>query len=188
MTLVGYARVSTMDQDPDLQVRALTAAGVDPQRVYLDRASGMKTARPELARALDYLRPGDVLVVWKLDRLGRSVPHLVTTLNGLRERGVEFRSLTEQMDTTTAQGRLLFGLLAVLAEFERELIRERVVAGLAAARANGRHGGRPRALAAAQVRQIRLARAQHPPVPVSELAAAFGVGRATVYRVLESAA
>jgi DNA invertase Pin-like site-specific DNA recombinase len=183
MTLVGYARVSTHEQDPQLQTDALSAAGCE--RIYLDVASGARAERPELAAALDYLREGDQLVVWKLDRLGRSLSHLITTLDGLRERGVAFRSLTEGIDTTTAHGQLLFAVLGAFAQFERELIRERVTAGLAAARAAGRRGGRPRALRPSQLRYVQ--RQYGARTPVAELARELGVGRATIYRALAAA-
>jgi DNA invertase Pin-like site-specific DNA recombinase len=143
--LVGYMRVST-DGDRqvlDLQRDALLAAGVDERHVFEDRASGSRDDRAGLGKALAFIRPGDCLVVWKLDRLGRSLPHLLTTVTGLRERGVAFRSLTEQIDTTTPQGELLFHIFGALAQFERALIQERVQAGLAAARRRGRRGGRP---------------------------------------------
>ena len=139
--LLGYARVSTGDQHPDLQVDALEAAGC--YRVFVDTASGALAARPALDQLLDQLRPGDTLVVWKLDRLGRSLRHLVDTIAGLADRGVGFRSLQEQVDTTTSGGKLVFHIFAALAEFERDLVRERTSAGLAAARARGRTGGRP---------------------------------------------
>jgi DNA invertase Pin-like site-specific DNA recombinase len=147
--LLGYARVSTTDQQPQLQVDALTAAGC--YRVFAETASGARTDRPTLEQLLDQLRPGDTLVVrpgdtlvvWKLDRLGRSLRHLVDTVTGLAERGVGFRSLQEAIDTTTPGGKLVFHVFAALAEFERDLIRERTAAGLAAARARGRRGGRP---------------------------------------------
>lgn len=138
----GYARVSTTDQDPALQLAALRDAGVSEEHLMIDHTSGAKIDRPGLSDLLERIGPGDTLVVWKLDRLGRSMPDLVTTLNQLGERGVEFRSLTESgMDTTTAQGRLLFGVSAVLAEFERSLNQERTRAGLEVARAQGRIGG-----------------------------------------------
>src|SRR5918911_5738013 len=140
--LLGYARVSTGDQNLDLQRDALTAAGC--YRVFADTASGALTVRPELDRLLDQLRPGETLVVWKLDRLGRSLRHLVDTVTGLAERGIGFRSLQEAIDTTTPGGKLVFHVFAALAEFERDLIRERTSAGLAAARAPGRHGAAPR--------------------------------------------
>jgi len=146
--LVGYMRVST-DGDRqvlDLQRDALLAAGVDERHLFEDHASGSREDRAGLAKALAFLRPGDCLVVWKLDRLGRSLPHLLTTVNDLKERGIAFRSLTEQMDTTTPQGELLFHVFGALAQFERSLTQERVRAGRAAARRRGRRGGRPSAI------------------------------------------
>ncbi len=131
-------------QATDLQRDALLAAGVDPRHVFEDKASGARQDRPGLKAALEYVRSGDCLVVWKLDRLGRSLPHLIQIVMTLQEKGVAFRSLTEQMDTTTAHGELLFGLFGALAQYERALTRERVVAGLAAAQRRGRRGGRPR--------------------------------------------
>ena len=139
--LLGYARVSTADQQPQLQVDALEHAGC--YRVFTETASGARSDRPVLEQLLDQLRPGDTLVVWKLDRLGRSLRHLVDTVTGLADRGIGFRSLQEAIDTTTPGGKLVFHVFAALAEFERDLIRERTSAGLAAARARGRHGGRP---------------------------------------------
>jgi DNA invertase Pin-like site-specific DNA recombinase len=146
--LVGYMRVSTEGdrQVLDLQRDALLAAGVDERHLYEDHASGSRGVRAGLTKALAFLRPSDCLVVWKLDRLGRSLPHLLATVNELRERGVAFRSLTEQMDTTTAQGEFLFHVFGALAQFERALTQERVMAGLAAARRRGRRGGRPVAI------------------------------------------
>lgn len=141
---VGYARVSTRDQNPDMQVDALNAAGCE--RIYQDVASGAKTARPAFDELLGQLRAGGVLVVWKLDRMGRSLKHLVELVGSLMERKVGLLSLNDPVDTTNAQGRLVFNLFASLAEFERELIRERTQAGLTAARARGRVGGRPRGL------------------------------------------
>ncbi len=143
--LVGYMRVST-DGDRqvlDLQRDALIAAGVDERHLFEDRISGSRTDRAGLAKALAFAKPGDCLVVWKLDRLGRSLPHLLVTVTGLKERGIAFCSLTEQMDTTTPQGELLFHVFGALAQFERSLTQERVRAGLAAARRRGRRGGRP---------------------------------------------
>ena len=143
--LVGYMRVSTDGnrQVLDLQRDALIAAGVDERHLFEDRVSGSRTDRIGLAKALAFAKPGDCLVVWKLDRLGRSLPHLLVTVTGLKERGIAFRSLTEQMDTTTPQGELLFHVFGALAQFERSLTQERVRAGLAAARRRGRRGGRP---------------------------------------------
>ncbi len=139
---IGYARVSTSDQSLNLQQDALHAAGCG--QVFTDVGSGVRTERPGLSAALQTCRPGDILVVWKLDRLGRSLPDLVQTIRNLAERGIGFQSLQEQIATTTAGGKLIFHLFASLAEFERDLIRERTKAGLAAARARGRRGGRPR--------------------------------------------
>ena len=141
---IGYARVSTRDQKPDLQLDALKAAGCE--RVYQDVASGAKTARPALDELLGQLRAGDVVVIWKLDRMGRSLKHLVELVGSLMERHVGLLSLNDPIDTTSAEGRLVFNLFASLAEFERELIRERTQAGLTAARARGRVGGRPKGL------------------------------------------
>ena len=143
--LVGYMRVSTDGdrQVMDLQRDALLAAGVDERHLYEDRASGNRGDRAGLSNALGFLRAGDCLIVWKLDRLGRSLPHLLATVTGLKARGIAFRSLTEQMDTTTAQGELVFHIFGALAQFERSLIQERVQAGLAAAARRGRRGGRP---------------------------------------------
>lgn len=141
--LIGYARVSTADQNPDHQIDALTRAGVDPADIYLDRASGAKASRPELAKALASAnRRGDQLVITRLDRLGRSVLHLVTLGAALQERGVGLRVLEQSIDTTTAEGRAMFGMLSVLAELQRELIIANTRDGLNAARARGRKGGR----------------------------------------------
>src|SRR5688572_6179233 len=142
--LLGYARVSTADQQPQLQVDALQDAGC--YRVFTETASGARTDRPTLQQVLDQIRPGDTLVVWKLDRLGRSLRHLVDTVTGLADRGIGFRSPQEAIDTTTPGGKLVFHVFAALAEFERDLIRERTADGLAAARARGRQGGRPAVL------------------------------------------
>ncbi len=147
--LVGYMRVSSDSdrQSTDLQRDALLSAGVDARHLFEDRASGAKDDRPGLTQVLAFVRPGDVLVVWKLDRLGRSLSNLLAIVNALREKQVAFRSLTEGMDTTTASGELLFHVFGALAQYERALIQERVVAGLAAARRRGRVGGRPPAIA-----------------------------------------
>jgi len=139
--LLGYARVSTLEQNAELQHDALSAAGC--WRVFTDHVSGAKESRPELDRVLEQLRDGDVLVVWRLDRLGRSLRHLIDTVTVLAERGVAFRSVTESIDTTSSGGRLIFHVFGALAQFERELVRERTLAGLQAARARGRMGGRP---------------------------------------------
>ena len=154
--LVGYVRVSSADerQSVDLQHDALLSAGVDERQLFSDKASGARDDRPGLQACLDYLKAGDVLVVWKLDRLGRSLPHLLAIVADLKARAVAFRSLTEQMDTTTPHGELLFSIFGALAQYERALTRERVIAGLAAARRRGRKGGRPPALDLEKVEQI----------------------------------
>src|SRR3954463_15178888 len=154
--LVGYMRVSSDGerQTTDLQRDALLAAGVDERHLYEDHASGSRGDRPGLAAALAFLRSGDCLVVWKLDRLGRSLPHLLSTVTDLKMRGVAFRSLTEQIDTTTPQGEFLFHIFGALAQFERSLTRERVMAGLAAARRRGRRGGRPPAIDAEKLAAV----------------------------------
>ncbi|MCP4403691.1 MAG: recombinase family protein [bacterium] len=154
--LVGYMRVSSDSdrQTTDLQRDALLAAGIDARHLFEDRVSGAKDDRPGLNRALAFVRPGDVLVVWKLDRLGRSLSHLLTIVNTLREQKVAFRSLTEGMDTTTASGELLFHVFAALAQYERALIQERIVAGLAAAKRRGRVGGRPHAIVGEKLEAI----------------------------------
>jgi DNA invertase Pin-like site-specific DNA recombinase len=153
VSLVGYARVSTLEQGPALQLDALAATGCT--KVFDDRASGARVDRPGLQRALDYVREGDVLVVWKLDRLGRSLAHLVETVTALEQRGVGFRSITEAIDTTTPGGRLVFHLFGALGQFERDLIRERTRAGLAAATAWGRNGGRKRGVDAERLARAR---------------------------------
>lgn len=177
--LIGYARVSTVEQDPALQRDALEAAGC--ARIFCDRASGAVAERPELDRALDHLRAGDMLVVWKLDRLGRSLRHMIDTVGALEERGVGFRSLSESLDSTTPGGRLVFHVFGALAEFERDLIRERTQAGLAAARARGRRGGRPAVMTADKLAVARemYATRRH---TVAAIASTLGVSRATIYR------
>ena len=187
--LIGYARVSKADgsQSLDLQRDALLAAGVDEDRLYSDRTSGKKDERPGLEACLKALREGDVLVVWKLDRLGRSLHHLVQTVTGLSEQGVGLKVLTGQgaaIDTTTAAGRLSFGIFAALAEFESELIRERTLAGLKAARARGRKGGRKPALTKAQLRGAQAAMA-HRDTSVSELCGELGISPVTLYRYVD---
>lgn len=184
--LVGYMRVSKADgsQATDLQRDALVAAGVDPAHLYDDAASGRKDDRPGLAACLKALRAEDTLVVWKLDRLGRDLRHLVNLVHGLSEREIGFRVLAGQgaaIDTTTPNGKLAFGIFASLAEFERELIVERTKAGLAAARARGRHGGRPYTMTPAKVR-LALAAMGQPETNVGELCRELGIARQTLYR------
>jgi len=184
--LVGYARVSRADgsQVTDLQRDALLAAGVEAAAIWEDRASGAAAERPGLEACLRALRAGDVLVVWKLDRLGRSLLHLVGLVGDLAARGVGLRVLTGEgaaLDTTTPAGRLVLGLFAALAEFERDLIRERTMAGLAAARARGRRGGRAFAMTKAQLRLAQAAMADRA-TGVAALCAELGISRATLYR------
>src|SRR6266446_7757061 len=147
--LIGYARVSTQDQTLDLQTDALKQAGCE--KIFTDTTSGTKSERPGLQEAMNHLRAGDTLVVWRLDRLGRTLKHLIATITDLSDKGIGFKSLQENMDTTTSGGRLIFHIFGSLAEFEREVIKERTVAGLQAARARGRLGGRPKALNPKQV-------------------------------------
>jgi DNA invertase Pin-like site-specific DNA recombinase len=177
--LVGYARVSTRDQSPDLQLDALRAAGCG--RIFEETASGAQRDRPELAAALDYMRAGDSLVVWKLDRLARSTKQLIETVESLDRRGIGFRCLTQAIDTATAGGRLVFTIFSAIAEFEREIIRERTRAGLAAARARGRTGGRPPALSPKDLAAARALLAD-PALTVTEIARTLGVAPATLYR------
>jgi DNA invertase Pin-like site-specific DNA recombinase len=180
-TLIGYARVSTTDQKAELQVDALKAASCE--RVFTDKASGSLASRPQLDRMLDHLREGDVVVVWRLDRLGRSLKNLIALVEGLAERGVGFRSLSESIDTTTANGRLFFSVMGALAEFERDLIRERTIAGLAAARARGRVGGRPPKMTPDKVKVAREMYASKE-YTVEAIAKTVGVSRKTIYRYL----
>lgn len=177
---IGYARVSTDDQILDLQLDALTAHGVEI--IYREQASGKSTARPELENCLKALRDGDTLVVWRLDRLGRNLADLVQTVNALEARGVGFTSLTESIDTHSPTGKLVFHLFASLAEFERNLIRERTLAGLKAARARGRNGGRPKKLTEKEIAMVRALMANREN-SVGDIAKQFGVDRSTVYRV-----
>jgi len=186
---LGYARISKADgsQSLDLQKDALAGAGVALKQIYSDQASGKKDERPGLDACLKALRDGDVLVVWKLDRLGRSLNHLVKTTTMLSERGIGLKVLTgqgAQIDTTTAAGRLSFGIFAALAEFESELIRERTMAGLQAARARGRKGGRKFALTKAQVRMAQAAMVSRD-TSVSELCKELGVKPVTLYRYVD---
>lgn len=151
--LIGYARISTPEQSLDLQIDALKAVGCD--RIFSDCVSGSKSDRPGLIEALNFARSTDVLVVWKLDRLGRSLRHLIDTVQKLTERGIEFRSLQENLDTVSPGGKLLFHIFGAIAEFERDLIRERTLAGLAAARARGRKGGAKKMLSQTQIKAGR---------------------------------
>ena len=182
---IGYARVSTADQDLAPQLDVLHAKGCHP--IYSEQASGKHADRPELAQAMKALRAGDTLVVWRLDRLGRSLPDLIATVNELAGRGVAFESVTEAIDTTTASGKLVFNIFASLADFERHLIGERTRAGLAAGRARGRMGGRPPALTSRQLREARLLLTD-PEATVTAVAERYGVSRTTLYKGLRELA
>lgn len=182
--VIGYARVSTEDQNLDLQHDALTRAGCT--RIYEDRMSGAKAARPGLSLALEVARAGDQLVVWRLDRLGRSMSDLIGLIRSLQDRGVELRSLTEGIDTATINGKLIFHLFAALAEFERALIRERTQAGLAAARARGRKGGRPKLLDP-EKRRHAVALYNDKQHSIAEICRLMGISKPTLYSYLEEA-
>jgi DNA invertase Pin-like site-specific DNA recombinase len=175
--IIGYARVSTQDQNPQLQLDALASASCE--QVFHETATGTLRERPELTACLRTLRKGDALVVWKLDRLARSLKDLVEIVHDLNQRGIGFRSLTESIDTTSSGGRLVFHIFGALAEFEHSLIRERTIAGLAAARARGRKGGRKPALSSADVRKAAAMLAD-PSITKAEVAKHFAVSRVTL--------
>ena len=180
--LLGYARVSTDEQETHLQIDALKVAGAD--RIYREKASGAQADRPELMRMLDNARKGDVVLVWRLDRLGRSLLHLIETVNLLHARGVQLRSLTENIiDTTTASGKFLFGIFGLMAEFERDMLRQRTLAGLASARQRGRVGGRPRTLTSQDLKKAR-ALLQSGDYSRAQIAEDLGVSRHTLWRAL----
>ena len=182
--LIGYARISTQDQTLDLQLDALNKAGCD--RIFTDTISGSVQERKGLEEALNYVRRSDSLVVWRLDRLGRSLKHLIETVGQLNQKGIGFRSITESIDTTTSSGKLVFHVFGALAEFERDLIRERTQAGLSAARARGRFGGRPRAKALDNPRKLSLAQALYRDKTnsIEEICTVLHVSRSTLYRYL----
>lgn len=182
--LIGYARVSTDDQHLELQRDALTQAGC--HKLYEDKESGAKAARPGLITALEVLREGDTLVVWRLDRLGRSLKDLIALVEQLENRQVGFKSLQENMDTTSSGGKLIFHLFGALAEFERNLIRERTQAGLAAARARGKRGGRPKALDPAQ-RQLAIRLYQERQHSIAGICRLMGISKPTLYSYLAEA-
>jgi DNA invertase Pin-like site-specific DNA recombinase len=180
--LIGYARVSTHEQTLALQRDALEKAGCS--KIFTDTASGAKAEREGLDEAVDYVRKGDTLVVWRLDRLGRSLPHLIATMTALEGQGIGFKSLTENIDTTTSGGKLIFHIFGALAEFERNLIRERTTAGLTAARTRGRLGGRPKALTG---RKLTIAQDLYDKrYLIAEILQTLKVSRATLYRALKS--
>jgi DNA invertase Pin-like site-specific DNA recombinase len=177
---IGYARVSGVEQNIDLQIDALKKAGC--KKLFSDKMSGARSDRPGLADAIAYGREGDVLVVWRLDRLGRSLGHLISTIQDLEQQGIGFRSLTESIDTTTTGGKLVFHIFAALAEFERNLIKERTHAGLAAARQRGRVGGRPRSMTKEKIKAAaKLLADGNPPRDVASI---IGVSVPTLYRWL----
>ena len=177
---IGYARVSTTDQNLDLQMDALKAAGCE--KIFSDRGvSGAKTERPGLDKALDQIRKGDILVIWKLDRLGRSLSHLLSIIEDLKQKGVDFASVQDGFDTSTASGKMVFSVIGAMAEYERNLIRERTMAGLAAARARGRKGGRPKQLDKSQVK-VAIALAEAGELMIKEICEQVGCSRSTYYR------
>jgi len=182
---IGYARVSTADQNLDLQIDALKKAGCE--EIFTDVASGAKTDRKGLQEAIKFAREGDVIVCWKLDRVGRSLSHLIQTVTSLNERKIGFRCLTQNLDTTTPSGMLIFHVFGAMSEFERALIRERTNAGLKAARARGRLGGRPKAM---DDKTAKMALTLHADgkTPISEICKTLKVSRATFYRSLKTAA
>ena len=181
--LIGYARVSTQDQTLDLQTDALKQVGCE--KLFTDTISGGKSERPGLQEAMNHLRAGDTLVVWRLDRLGRTLKHLIATITDLSDKGIGFKSLQENMDTTTSGGKLIFHIFGALAEFEREVIRERTNAGLQAARARGRLGGRPK-LQTLDPKKITLAKQLYDDgnMPVKEICDTLHIGRSTLYRYM----
>jgi DNA invertase Pin-like site-specific DNA recombinase len=182
--LVGYMRVSTAEQSLALQRDALLSAGIAPERIYEDTCSGSVVDRPGLSRALEVLRAGDALVVWKLDRIGRSLAHVVELVGALQAKGIGLKVLTGGIDTTSATGRLVFGIFATLAEFERDLIHERTMAGLAAARARGRTGGRPRLMTRAKLRTA-MAMMSDRSNAASDVAEQLGISTSTLYAYVD---
>ena len=182
--LVGYMRVSSDNdrQALDLQHDALVQAGIDPRHIFQDKASGAQDNREGLQKALDYLKSGDCLVVWKLDRLGRSLPHLISIVEGFKKKGIAFKSITEQMDTTTPHGEFFFGIFGSLAQYERALTKERIMAGLNAARKRGKIGGRPRAISDEKIQAISEAISSG--TSKAAICRNFNVKRTTLYDAL----
>jgi DNA invertase Pin-like site-specific DNA recombinase len=178
---IGYARVSTADQTLDLQKDALEKAGCT--KIFTDTACGAKAERTGLDEALNYVRSGDTLVVWRLDRLGRSLTHLIATITGLSDQHIGFKSVTENIDTTSSGGKLVFHIFGALAEFERDIIRERTQAGLTAARARGRKGGRPKALTPKKAQQLRTLYNDKTNT-IDEICRTLNISRATLYRYI----
>ena len=180
--IIGYARVSTEDQNLDLQLDALKDAGCE--KVFQDKISGVKEERNGLSQVLEVLRPGDALVVWKLDRLGRSLQHLISVINELKKEGIYFRSIKESLDTSSSTGKLIFHIFGALAEFERDIIRERTMAGLKAARARGRVGGRPKVMDVGKLKLAKTLMADNTR-SVGEICEVLGVSKATLYWYLK---
>ena len=177
---IGYARVSTTDQNLDLQTDALKAAGCE--KIFSDRGvSGAKTERPGLDKMLDQIRKGDILVIWKLDRLGRSLSHLLSIIENLKQKGVDFASVQDGFDTSTASGKMVFSVIGAMAEYERNLTRERTMAGLAAARARGRMGGHPKSLDESQVK-VAITLADAGELTINQICEQVGCSRSTYYR------
>src|SRR5213082_3122621 len=185
---IGYARVSTQDQTLNLQKDALEKLGCN--KILTDTASGAKAERTRLEEALEYVREGDTLVVWRLDRLGRSLKHLIETITELNNRKIGFKSITENIDTTTSSGKLVFHIFGALAEFERDIIRERTNAGLSAARARGRLGGRPKAKSLDTPKKVALAQSlyENRDNTIEEICKTLNVSRATLYRYIKTKA
>jgi DNA invertase Pin-like site-specific DNA recombinase len=184
--LIGYARVSTNEQNLDLQRDALLTAGVSPKHLYTDKITGMKAERKGLEEALSHLREGDTFIVWRLDRLGRSLKHLIETVTALQQQNIAFKSITENIDTSTATGQLVFHLFGALAEFERNLIKERTRAGLEAARARGRTGGRPKLEpSASKVAMAKKLYADHTN-SMADICRTLQISRATLYRYVKA--
>ena len=181
---VGYARISTEDQKLDLQIDALKRVGIEEDRIYQEQVSGVKTKRPQLAECIRSLRDGDTLVVWRLDRLGRSLPELIKIMTELQDRGIGFHSLNESIDTTTSMGRLMFHVLGSIAQFERDLISERTKAGLKAARARGHRGGRKPKVTPKMMKAAR-AMLGDPTTTMQEVADTLKVSRAAIYRAFQ---
>jgi DNA invertase Pin-like site-specific DNA recombinase len=182
--LIGYARVSTQDQTLDLQLDALGKAGCE--KILIDKASGATADRQGLDQALEQLRKGDILVVWRLDRLGRSLRHLIDTITLLNDRGIGFQSITEHIDTTTSGGKLVFHIFRALAEFERDIIRDRTHAGLQAARTRGRLGGRPKTLASSKKVEMAKRLYASKSLSISEICRSMNISRATFYRYIKA--
>ena len=180
--IIGYARVSTEEQNLDLQLDAFKKTGCE--KIFEDKISGIKEERDGLSRALEVIRPGDTLVVWKLDRLGRSLQHLISVINKLKDQGIYFRSIQESLDTSSSAGKLIFHIFGALAEFERDIILERTMAGLAAARARGRVGGRPKSLNSEKVRLAKTLMKDNSH-NIREICETLGVSKATLYRYIK---